>query len=331
MQNIKSHHHELLKAAIEATDAYLGIEKTAKKLGYSTANMNVEFISHVKRVYDILNKLGELPKHEDYIKFHIQEMIDLTPELKGQEAILTVSEPAKINHQMFEGRSFRINSLSTFILEEKKTTDEVDFTEEEIDRIVDNLDWEDIIDLYDEEELVFDDSDDEDDDSEDEEDDDLNEKISLQSRIRKKQAFARMSGRRNAARNIKLRRASSMEVLKKRANLSARRAVYKRLLRNRDKSTLSATEMDRIESQVGRLKFLQVAIANKMLPKMRGIEQKRLAGFRSRQLGGSGKLRSKAPGGTSSKRGTGSKAPGGTSGRRISSSKAPEGTSSKRR
>ena len=303
MQNTKSYQHELLKSAIEATDAYLGIEKNAVKLGYSNANMNAEFAYHLRRVYDTLNELGEFPKHEDYIKNHIQTMINLTPEAKGKEAVFKVLEPAAhqtTSDQADVGES-RIPSFKTFIKEEEKKNIEDDIiSDEEIANIVDELTWEDIVDLYDEEELVYDDSDEE--DEEEPEDEDLNEKISVQSRLKRRQAFARMRGKRNAARNIKLRRASSMDVLKKRANLSARRAVYKRFLRGRDKSTLSAAEKDRIETQVGRMKFMQQAIATKMLPKMRGIEQKRLANYRSKKSSAPRGKSSKAPGGTSSKR-----------------------------
>ncbi|NBW53678.1 MAG: hypothetical protein EBR39_07155, partial [Betaproteobacteria bacterium] len=110
----------------------------------------------------------------------------------------------------------------------------------------------------------------------------LDEKLSAQARLKKRQAFARFRGKRNVARGMKLRRASSMNVLKKRAVLAARRAVYKRFLRGRDKATLSAAEKDRIEQQVGRMKFIQAAIATKMLPKMRAIEQKRLANLRTK-------------------------------------------------
>lgn len=301
MQNTKSYQHELLKAAIEATDAYLGIEKNAKKLGFSTPMMNAEFVSHLKRVHDTLNELGEFPKHEEYLKTHIQAMINLTPEMKGKEAIFKIIEPAA--HQTTSDQSdvgeSRVPSFKSFIKEEeeKKNTEDT-ISDEDIDKIVDDLTWEDIIDLYDEEELVYDD--DEDDNDVDEED--LNEKISVQSRLKRRQAFARMRGKRNAARNMKLRRASSMDVLKKRANLSARRAVYKRFLRGRDKSTLSAAEKDRIETQVGRMKYMQTAIATKMLPKMRGIEQKRLANYRSKKSSAPRGTSSKAPGGTSSKR-----------------------------
>jgi len=196
----------------------------------------------------------------------------------------------------------KIISFGQFITEEKKSLNEEDLSDEEIDQLVDELTWEDVVDLYDDIELTYEKEDEEESEDEDEEElkeDSLDEKLSVQSRLKKRQAFARMRGKRNVARNIKLRRASSIEVLKKRAVVAARRAVYKRFLRGRDKSSLSAAEKDRIEQQVARMKYMQQAIATKMLPKMRSIEQKRLAGYRTRK--------SSAPGGTKA-----SKAPGGT-------------------
>jgi len=188
-----------------------------------------------------------------------------------------------------------LKTFTSFIKEEDEDKEE-DISEEEIDKMVKSLQWEDIVDLYEDDELVYEPSDDE---EEELESDSLEEKLSVQARLKKRQAFMRFKGKRNVARGMKLRRASSMNVLKKRAVVAARRAVYQRFLKGRDKSTLSATEKDRIEQQVGRMKFMQAAIATKMLPKMRSIEQKRLAGYRNRK--------STAPGGTKS-----SKAPGGT-------------------
>lgn len=196
----------------------------------------------------------------------------------------------------------KVLSFGQFITEEKKSSEEEALNDDEIDQLVDEMTWEDIVDLYDDIELTYEKDDDEESEDEDEDElkeDFLDEKLSVQARLKKRQAFARMRGKRNVARNIKLRRASSIEILKKRAVVAARRAVYKRFLRGRDKSTLSAAEKDRIEQQVARMKYMQTAIATKMLPKMRSIEQKRLAGYRTRK--------SSAPGGTKS-----SKAPGGT-------------------
>lgn len=183
----------------------------------------------------------------------------------------------------------RVLSLTQFIAEQAIASEEI--SDEEIQKMVDELTWEDIVDLYSDAELSYDDSEeDEEDESEEEEDEDkekvdeevLDEKLSVQARLKKRQAFARLRGKRNVARMLKLRRPSSIGVLKKRAVLAARRAVYKRFLRGRDKSTLSAAEKDRIEGQVSRMKYLQSSIATRMISKMRTIEQKRLAHYRTK-------------------------------------------------
>lgn len=168
--------------------------------------------------------------------------------------------------------------LTDLLAKQKKereglTTEEVDdvkLTDDDLEEMVKKLSWEDIIDYYDEDELV-------------EEDDDntVEEGLSVQARMKKRQAFARSRGKRGVALRMKLRRASTQETLKKRAILAARRSLYKRLLRGRDKSQLSASEKSRVEQQVKGLKNFQTALVTKMLPKIRAIEQKRLARQRS--------------------------------------------------
>jgi len=74
-----------------------------------------------------------------------------------------------------------------------------------------------------------------------------------------------------------------MATLQRRAKLAARRAIYQRFLKGRNKAQLSASEKDRIEQQVGRLKVIQTTLAQRMIPKIRSIEQKRLASYRTRK------------------------------------------------
>ena len=98
--------------------------------------------------------------------------------------------------------------------------------------------------------------------------------------IKKKQAFARSKGKRLTSRNLKLRRASDPATLQKRARIAARNALYRRLLKGRDKSSLTASEKSRIEAQVARMKNVMSTIQQKFVPKIRSIEQKRLARYR---------------------------------------------------
>jgi hypothetical protein len=156
-----------------------------------------------------------------------------------------------------------VASFANFIAEKREQ-----FSEDDINEMVDSLKWEDIVDLYPEEDLI------------EEETEQLDEKISAQSRLKRRQGFARGKTKRNTAKGIKLRRASTPETLQKRAQLAARRAIYQRFLRGRDKSALSASEKDRIEQQVKGMKNIQSSIATRMVPKMRSIEQKRLAHYR---------------------------------------------------
>lgn len=315
--------HELLKTALEATDNYLAIEKRAKEQGVATSSMIHDFTYEMSRAHDALQALGVLDKHEEYMKFHVDEVAKLANvqdsrlnqlpythvpksdvgevEESVQEAVwdqakerqnlpkekLSPASKAKAKARAkAAGRPYpnmvdniwaarqqesTILSFSSFIREAKE--EEITLSEEEIQEIVDSLKWEDIADLYDDSEFVREEL--------ETEPEVLDERLSAQARLKKRQAFARSRGKRNVARGIKLRRASSMEVLKKRAKIAARRAIYNRLLRGRDKSTLSAAEKDRVEQQVARMKYLQQVVAQKMVPKMREIEQKRLTNLRA--------------------------------------------------
>lgn len=285
--------HELLKTALAETDAYLAVEDAAVRAGKVTTPMLRDFTVHYNNAWRALESLGVLSSHEEYMKAHLKTMSDMSSEedttladdpfaaVPGAEG--GVDESTNPYNNAFTN-SYK--GFKSFIEEEKKSDENSDevVSEEDIARMVDELEWEDIADLYNDDELVCNCG--EENCSECNEpvsEEVINEKLSAQSRIRKRQAFARMRGKRNVARNMKLRRASSTETLKKRAVLAARRAVYSRFLKGRDKSSLSAAEKDRIEQQVKRMKFLQTAIATKMLPKMRAIEQKRIINYRTKK------------------------------------------------
>ena len=295
--------HELLKTALEATDAYLGIEKQAVAFNKANPMMIHDFTYHMSRTHDALQSLGVLNEHQEYMTSHVVTMsklfgddnvnladtngIDeskefwdsakeradepkekLSPAWKTKAKARAASAGRKYPNMVDNVWAARkqesvVTSFSNFIAEKKEQ-----FTEEDINEMVDNLTWEDIVDLYSEEDLI------------EEEAELLDEKMSAQSRLKRRQSFARGRSRRNTAKGMKLRRASTPQILQNRAQLAARRAIYQRLLRGRDKSALSASEKDRIEMQVKSMKSIQASIATRMVPKMRSIEQKRLAHYR---------------------------------------------------
>jgi len=262
--------HELLKTALESTDAYLGVEKQAVAAKKATPMMIHDFTYHMSRTHDALQSLGVLNQHQEYMTSHVDTMSKLfgdddanlgdTPYAHSPAADYNgMEESKKLSHK----QESVVTSFANFIAEKKEV-----FSENDITEMVDSLTWEDIVDLYPEEDLI------------EEETEQLDEKISAQSRLRRRQSFARGRTKRSTAKGIKLRRASTPDVLNKRAQLAARRAMYQRLLRGRDKASLSASEKDRVEQQVKSMKNIQASIAVRMVPKMRSIEQKRLAHYR---------------------------------------------------
>ena len=305
--------HELLKTALEATDAYLGIEKQAVAANKANPMMIHDFTYHMSRTHDALQSLGVLNDHQEYMTSHVETMSKLfgdddanlgdmpyahlpAADFSGMDESKEFWDSAKERadepkeklspawkakakaRAAAAGRKYPnmvdnvwaaqkqesvVVSFANFIVEKRK-----EFSEDDITEMVDSLEWEDIIDLYPEEDLI------------EEETEQLDEKISAQSRLKRRQGFSRGKTKRNTAKGIKLRRASTPDVLQKRAQMAARRSIYQRLLRGRDKSSLSASEKDRVEQQVKSMKNIQASIATRMVPKMRSIEQKRLAHYR---------------------------------------------------
>jgi hypothetical protein len=273
--------HELLKTAMEATDGYLGVEKHAQNVGTATNSMLHDFTYHMSRAHDALQSLGVLDQHQEYMMKHVDAMTKLhgsvDPTIADQPYLhVPQADYGDVEESVTSSRG--LLSFSAFLNEAAQDQAPDDVSEEEMQKMVDDLDWKDIEDLYGDDEKVEDE--DEDDDDEDLKEQTLYEKLSIQARTKKRQSFSRTKGKRNVARTMKLKRSSTTETLEKRAVLAARRALYQRFLRGRDKASLSASEKDRIEQQVKNLKSIQASLATRMMPKIRSIEQKRLANYR---------------------------------------------------
>jgi hypothetical protein len=191
---------------------------------------------------------------------------------RGMAAWKTGHRPGTTPQQWAMARvnSYINKGKGTYHGADKDLREEKKMNGEDLEKMANELKWEDIVDFYKDDELQ-------------KEETFVTESLTAQQRIKKRQTFARFRGKRGIARGLKLRRASDMNTLKRRARLAARRALYKRFLRGRNKAKLSPAEKDRLEKQVGTLKTLQTSLAQKMLPKIRGIEQKRLAGYRSKK------------------------------------------------
>ena len=122
-----------------------------------------------------------------------------------------------------------------------------------------------------------------DDDEDDEPEVNITEVLSVQGRLKRKFTARKNRQRLKVARGIALRRGSSPDRLKKRATRGARGAVYKRLLKGRDKSQLPPAEKGRLEKLIGMYAPLVSRLAVRMLPGMRKMEINRM---KSRKGGG---------------------------------------------
>lgn len=150
--------------------------------------------------------------------------------------------------------------------------------EKELEADVLALSWDDLVDLYDEDEIEYDETPEKEDEGED-----LEEGITPAGRLKKKFNAMRTKSRRMMARNIAIKRVSTPEKLKSRSVRAARRMVYKRLLRNRDISTVSSAEKTRLEAQIKRMAPMVARLSVRVMPAVRKLEQSRIKNSRTRK------------------------------------------------
>lgn len=153
--------------------------------------------------------------------------------------------------------------------------DELNVSDEELDKIVDNLSDDNILDAYEDEELSIVD-DDTGEHVSDLKEETLNEVLSRMERIKAKVRFARTQSKRERKLKIALKARSSSKVINKRARRLAIEAMKKRIAK-RPLDTLSVAEKERIEAIVQRRKAVINRLAMKMVPKIRKIENDRLS------------------------------------------------------
>ena len=168
----------------------------------------------------------------------------------------------------------------------KEDEDEIDFAEpsdDEIEKMADELTDDDYLDAYDEDELgVIDDETGEELEADEEEEKKLKESALMEvlSRIERMKAVARIrrtKAKRERATKIALKRYSNTATINKRARRLAIKLMKKRLTRGRDPSKLSVGEKERIERIIERRKAVIGRIAMRLAPRVRKVEKARLS------------------------------------------------------
>lgn len=145
--------------------------------------------------------------------------------------------------------------------------DELEITDAELDSLVDTLhDLEDIEYAYDEDEFES-----------VNESIELNEIMSRTARIQAKFRMKRTKTKRLIKKKLALKRRSNNDVLKRRARKIAINLMKKKLLK-KDLSTASFADKVRVETLIKKRKGIIDRLSRKLIPKVRQIEQKRMAG-----------------------------------------------------
>jgi nicotinic acid mononucleotide adenylyltransferase len=160
--------------------------------------------------------------------------------------------------------------------------DGLELSDEEINKMVDAVSDEDIMDDYDEDELalvddetgeeippvpeekVFDES-------------ALVEVLSRQERMRAKVRIRRTSSKRERATKIALRRYSNTATINKRARRLAIKLMKQRMLRGRDPAKISVGEKERIERTLEKRKAIIGRVAQRLTSRVRKVEKARMS------------------------------------------------------
>lgn len=154
-----------------------------------------------------------------------------------------------------------------------------DFTDEEIDDMVNSVTDQDIEDLYEEDEivLVYDDDGEEIPPLQEESKYDLMEVLSRTERMKGKIRLRKTSAKRGRSTKIALKRFSNPATINKRARRLAIKLMKKRMLRGRDYSKVSVGEKERIEKTLSKRKDVINRVAQKLVSRVRKVEKARMS------------------------------------------------------
>lgn len=193
--------------------------------------------------------------HDEFLKAIHEEWADFSQEKPNTDSINPANYPTPpIRDDMTDYNSDDRHDEYDAVAIENDVASEIE-----------NAEWEDLVDYYEDEDLDYQDS-----------EEDIAEGITPQGRLKKRFNMMRTKGRRNLARNMALKRVATPDRIKSRSVRAARNMVYSRVLRGRDRSSLSASEKSRIEGMVKRMAPMVGRLSIRLQQKERMIDRKRI-------------------------------------------------------
>ena len=235
-----------------------------------------EFAGHTDKGVVFKFKSSE---HANNFKHHVNKAPhkSVNAELTEADAIKVYNnklDPVKDDSKM---QSSFARKITNNVFEEKEEEDD-DISEKDLDDMVDSIkDVEDVLDAYDEDELAIVDHETGEEIKEELEfSEPIMEVLSKIERMRARTRFAKTKAKRERRTQIALKKHSSMPVLNTRARRLAIKLIKQRMAR-KPLNKLSIGEKERIEKMLQRRKQLINRLAMKLVPRVRKIENSRLA------------------------------------------------------
>lgn len=218
---------------------------------------------------------------ENEIEFHN----DICPECKEDPC---VCDTTKANNSNIKNKPFDpfFKESAVDFSEYEENWEDYDLgeepTEQELDHFMAHILDDEILDLYDEDELSIVDDETgeelpEDDEESELEEGVLSEVLSRVERMKAKFRIRRTKAKRARATKIALKRYSNTKTINKRSRRLAVKLMKKRLLRGRDTSKLSVGEKERVERIVQSRKKIIDRLAMRLAPRVRKVEKARMS------------------------------------------------------
>ena len=158
----------------------------------------------------------------------------------------------------------------------------LDLSDDELDALADNVSFDDLVDVTDEEDLMIVDPEtgEEVEDDEEVNEEALNEVLSRSERMKAKIRFMRTQPKRERRMEISLKRRADSKTINKRSRRLAINLIKQRLFK-KPASQMTVSEKERAERMIQQRRALVDRLAMRLAPKVRRIESDRLAGHKS--------------------------------------------------
>lgn len=289
----------ILEGAYDAAEAHLSKANDAEAKG-DMKSFHAHMADHhdaMSEWHDSKGRSASADKHAEKAEYHHEKSIGLKEAIGYTGPV----DASKVNHAGAEPHDEEWEDtgicpehgvkdchdcaspvdMSDYNKDYDSEMDGLELSDDEINKMVDNVSDEEIMDEYDEDELAL-----VDDETGEEippvpeerafDEAALVEVLSRQERMRAKVRIRRTASKRERATKIALRRYSNNATINKRARRLAIKLMKQRMLRGRDPAKISVGEKERIERTLEKRKAVIGRVAQRLTSRVRKVEKARM-------------------------------------------------------